>query len=157
MGEQIERGDTVTPKKGDTVTPKKEWQTRFLRALATRGNVADACRRAKISRQHAYRTREEDEAFATAWDESLTDGIELLEGEAFRRAKEGTLRPVFHQGKKVGTVREYSDTLLIFLLKANKPAKYRERVEHTGADGGPIETRTTVTIYVPDNSRGDRG
>ena len=53
-----------------------------------------------------------------------------LELEARRRAVEGTERPVFYQGGEVGYVREYSDTLLIFLLKAHRPNKFRERVEH---------------------------
>jgi hypothetical protein len=37
-------------------------------------------------------------------------------------------------------VREYSDTLLIFLLKGMRPQKYRDqaRVEHTAPDGGGI-------------------
>ena len=31
-----------------------------------------------------------------------------------------------------------------------------QRLEHTGQDGGPIQTRTTeVVLYVPDNERGD--
>lgn len=34
---------------------------------------------------------------------------------------------------------EYSDTLLIFQLKGAKPEKYRERIEHSGPDGGPIQ------------------
>jgi hypothetical protein len=34
---------------------------------------------------------------------------------------------------------EYSDTLLIFLLKGIRPEKYRERFEHSGPEGGPIE------------------
>jgi hypothetical protein len=34
------------------------------------------------------------------------------------------------KGAECGRVREYSDTLLIFLLKATKPEKYRERHEH---------------------------
>ena len=44
-----------------------------------------------------------------------------------RRASEGTLKPVFYQGKMCGEIREYSDTLLIFLLKARRPETYRER------------------------------
>ncbi len=49
-----------------------------------------------------------------------------------RRAFEGVEEPVFHQGKQCGTIRRYSDTLTIFLLKAHRPAKYRERREHIG-------------------------
>src|SRR5262245_35751476 len=38
------------------------------------------------------------------------------------------------------TVKKYSDSLLMFLLKAHRPDKFRERqsIEHTGKDGGPI-------------------
>jgi hypothetical protein len=39
---------------------------------------------------------------------------------------------VFYQGIQTATVRKYSDTLLIFLLKGRKPERYRERVEHSG-------------------------
>lgn len=49
-----------------------------------------------------------------------------MEAEAFRRGVKGTEKPVFHQGVECGRIREYSDTLLITLLKANRPAKYRE-------------------------------
>ena len=45
-------------------------------------------------------------------DEEVT---ETLEREATRRASKGTLKPVFYQGKVCGEIREYSDTLLIFL------------------------------------------
>jgi hypothetical protein len=33
---------------------------------------------------------------------------------------------VFQGGKQVGTVRKYSDTLLMFLLKGIRPQKWRE-------------------------------
>lgn len=74
----------------------------------------------------AYRWRTEDEAFARAWDEAKAIGLDALEDEATRRAFEGCDKPVFHQGVKCGTIREYSDTLAIFLLKGGKPEKYRE-------------------------------
>ena len=43
-------------------------------------------------------------------------------------------------GEVVTKVRKYSDTLLIFLLKAHRPKKYRETIHHavTGEDGGPV-------------------
>jgi hypothetical protein len=33
---------------------------------------------------------------------------------------------VFHQGREIGAIREYSDTLLVFMLKARRPAKFRD-------------------------------
>jgi hypothetical protein len=45
----------------------------------------------------------------------------------------GTLKPVYQGGKKVGAVREYSDTLLMFLLNGGRPEKYKHRIDHTSA------------------------
>ena len=46
----------------------------------------------------------------------------------------------FFQGQPGAFVRRYSDTLLIFRLKAEAPDKYRERIstEHSGPGGGPM-------------------
>lgn len=121
----------------------------FLEALSQYGNVSAAARHAGVSRNFVYSQRGTDAQFAAQWDHALTLGTEGLEDEARRRAFEGTTReqPYFYKGDEVGRVviREYSDTLLIFLLKAHKPEKYREtiRQEHTGANGGPIETTLT--------------
>lgn len=112
-----------------------------MQKLSKSPNVSAAARAAKVSRQWAYQMREEDPDFAAAWDEALQISLDDAEGELYRRAVKGTLKPVFQGGEKVGSVREYSDTLLIFLLKAHKPDVYREttRNEHTGKDGGPIQ------------------
>ena len=57
-----------------------------------------------------------------------------LEAEAIRRATEGTLKPTgWHKGEPGGYTREYSDILLIFLLKGMKPEKYQERVQVRGS------------------------
>ncbi|SFO43588.1 hypothetical protein [Nitrosospira briensis] len=73
-----------------------------------------------------YEWRDAFAEFAAAWDKAKQLGIDALEDEAHRRAFEGNVKPVFHQGMECGAVREYSDTLGIFLLKAHKPNKYRE-------------------------------
>lgn len=44
--------------------------------------------------------------------------------------------------------REFSDTLLVTLLKAFRPEKYRDSVEHVGAGGRPIALE--VTFVKPD-------
>ena len=49
---------------------------------------------------------------------------------------EGWEEPVgWYKGEAGGTVRRFSDTLLIFLLKGAAPEKYRERLEVRGALG----------------------
>ena len=81
-------------------------------------------------RASAYEWRDDDPKFAQEWKKAIEVGADLLEEEALRRAVQGVQRPVYQGGRLVGNVREYSDTLLIFLLKGAKPQKYAERTNH---------------------------
>jgi hypothetical protein len=56
---------------------------------------------------------------------------DLAEDELVRRATEGVVEPVFQGGHLVGGIRRLSDQLLMFYLKANKPEKYREKLDAT--------------------------
>lgn len=116
------------------LTLEKEWQNKFIKHLSEKANVSAACRKAGISRQYAYQIRDEDGVFKKAWDEALIIATEALEYEARRRAEEGVLDPIYYKDSQVGAVRKYSDTLLIFLLKAHRPETYRDNshVEHSG-------------------------
>lgn len=68
-----------------------------------------------------YRDKNNDPDFAQAWADAQAIGLDSLEDVANVRA------------------RKDSDTLLIFLLKAHRPEKYRERYEIGGPNGGPIQ------------------
>jgi hypothetical protein len=120
---------------------KPGWQDIFIAALGEMPNIRRACRLAGISRKHAYLTRRADVEFDERWKIALKESTEMLEEEAWRRAQLGTAKPVFQQGTLVGHVQEYSDTLMIFLLKAHKPKKYREvkQLMHSSPTGGPVE------------------
>jgi hypothetical protein len=60
-------------------------------------------------------------------------GAEQLEGEAIRRAFDGIQVPVgWYQGQPGGYVTQYSDKLLIFLLKGAMPDKYTDRRQLKG-------------------------
>lgn len=121
-------------------TKKGVWRAAFLEALAAVGNVSGAAKTASVSRRFVYDERERDPDFAALWDDALDQAADAMEREALRRAVEGWDEPVFGSlgGKsgsgEIGTVRKYSDTLLIFLLKGARPEKYRERtdVRHSG-------------------------
>jgi hypothetical protein len=124
----------VTTARTVRTVEKGDWKVPFLAELARTGVVLTACKKARIGRTTAYKIRDEDEEFAAAWDAALDDAADEMEEEAHRRAVKGVLKPVYQGGKKVGSIREYSDTLLIFLLKGAKPEKFRERadVRHSG-------------------------
>ena len=99
---------------------KKE---RFLKALTETANVSESCRRVGMSRRSAYDLRAADRVFAELWDDATETAVDHLEREAWQRALEGHEEPVFQRGKKVSTVRKYSDRLLIFLLSGNRPER----------------------------------
>lgn len=124
-------------------TPKKG---AFLKAFAKVGNVTHAARIAKCNRTVIYDWLDNDPEFARKFEEAESEAVEHLEEEAYRRAVTGTLKPVFHQGIQCGAIREYSDTLLIFTLKARRPEKYRDNVktEHVGRVG--VEHSGSITV-----------
>ena len=114
----------------------------FLDHFAKEANMTRAAAAAGVSRNTVYAWQEHDtDGFSERYHVAEAQANDAIDAEINRRAITGTLKPVYQGGKKVGCIREYSDVLLIFLAKARMPHKYREttRLEHTGADGGPIE------------------
>jgi len=105
-----------------------------VEALAELGIVEYACRKAEVGRRTVYQWRDGDDAFAARFYEAVERSTELMEVEAFRRAVRGVEKPVYQGKELVGHIREYSDVLLIFALKARKPLIYRERIDmkHSG-------------------------
>ncbi len=96
----------------DVAPEKPEWVATFLATLSQTPNVSGACAAAGISRTHAYRCRDTDPVFASAWDDALEQATDALVADVWGRAKGA----------------DASDTLAIFLLKAHRPAVYRETV-----------------------------
>lgn len=110
----------------------------FLAAYAQCGNVSHAARLAGISRETHYEWLTKDSNYAAAFQQADAQAADALELEARRRALEGWEEPVYQKAQLVGTVRRYSDTLLIFLLKGARPEKYRERHEISGDPQRPL-------------------
>ena len=115
------------------MTAAAAWRGVFIERLKATANVTVAAAGAGVARQTAYWARNRNKTFRRQWDEAIEDAVDLLAGEARRRAT-GMNRDVWYAGKVVGSEREYSDALLMFLLKAHRPHLYREnvKVEHSG-------------------------
>jgi hypothetical protein len=92
-----------------------DWHETFLKVLASGATVETAARTAGRSRKTAYEHRKSNKEFAELWDDALEAGTDLLEEIAFARA------------------REYSDVLLLALLKARRPSVYTDRQHITHA------------------------
>lgn len=112
---------------------------RFLDLYPLVASTAKTCEVLGICPRIVYHWKKEPE-FLEAFQFADTMALGMLEDEAVLRAMYGVDRPVYQSGKLVGYIKEYSDTLLIVLLKARAPHKYKERFsgELTGADGKPL-------------------
>jgi hypothetical protein len=145
----VEQEGDVTRRAVTVVTPKKPrtpaqlsaderarrraelQRKRFLQTLEQTTNVAASCRAAAISRKTAYEWRKVFSDFAEEWDAALNAALDQLEQTAIERAHSG------------------SDLLMMFLLKANRPEKYRETVTH--------EARGEVRVVFTNDWRGRNG
>ena len=99
----------------------------FLMHLGRTGSVTFAAARASLPRRALYKRRAADETFAGQWEEALQLGVDRLQDDAMRRALQGTQRAVFRNGRQVGSVQQFDNRLLQFLLKAHRPETYGER------------------------------
>ena len=106
----------------------------FLLCFEYAGTVTAACEMLHVSRTTVYEEKQRNEDFAVAWADVEERSTERMELEAYRRAVLGTTKPMLSAGKIVTTVQEFSDSLLMFMLKARRPERYRENVtvKHSG-------------------------
>ena len=101
-------------------------------ALAEGKSIGAACKAAGVARTTYYEWRESSPEFAAQADDAIEAGTDKLEDVAIERAEKS------------------SDLLLIFMLKARRPGKYRERHIIEGGDK-PIEVVITRRIVGMDD------
>lgn len=102
------------------------WEKAYISALSQTGNWSLSAQIASVDKKTARARYLTSPEFRAACDDAIDTGIDILEAEARRRAMAG------------------SDVLLIFLMKANRPEKYRDQYH--------VQTSTTPTDYVIDLS-----
>lgn len=133
---------------------KERRQDAFLEVFRVTGNIAASARAAGVTTDVVHRSWLKDECnkpFQEKYAAALEEANDWLEQEAFRRGFLGTDKPVVHQGmptmledefgnKRMFTVKEYSDPLLLALMKARRPEKFREnqKVTHDVEKGGVL-------------------
>lgn len=125
------------------------WTEAFLAALAECGILTQAAELAGIDRVTVWRRRQDDADFSAACDRAIDMAADKLEAEARRRAVDGVEEPVYQGGQLIGTRTVYSDSLLALLLKGRRKKVFAERVEQTGADGGPVQSSVVIATGVP--------
>lgn len=124
----------------------------FLDAFSQTGIVLAAAEAAGVPRRNVYYWLEHDERFALAFRQAEEDSTQRLEREAWRRAADG-VEKLSASGRPY---TDYSDTLLIFLLKARRPERYRDRYEvrHSGSAEAPVKVEVGFTPEAADVGTG---
>ncbi len=112
---------------------RRKWtpdaRARFIELLGDMPNVSRAARLTGFSRSRMYELKNEDPGFSEEWDAAIEVGCDRLEEKAWQRGADGIESPVYFMGKQVGTEKVYSDLLMVKLLEAHRPDKYRKHVK----------------------------
>lgn len=141
---------------GGALTPQEraEAQSRFLEAYKQSGNVRYSCEMAGISRETFYQWKKRNKTFEQTLNDAEPEVDDVVEWAAFEEGVIGIEEPVVSMGKpvydsvpmldeegnpcidskgrpmmqqgKMLTIRRRNPTVLITLLKARMPQKYRE-------------------------------
>ncbi len=143
----------VRKKKSDPEFNPSPRMRAFLAAIRITPQLTVAAKVAGIGRSAHYRELERNPLYRVAFDAAYQEGVDGLEAEAIRRAQYGFRKLVVYHGSPVLVPRdparpphkkrnplvplyetEYSDQLLLALLRAKKPSEYKDRVEHELGD-----------------------
>ncbi len=96
----------------------------FLNAYTETATLTRAEALSGVSRKSHDRWRKTDAEYAKCFEFAQGCACDMLEDEVRRRAVHGWDEPVYYRGRMVGTIKRYSDILLLALLRAFKPDRY---------------------------------
>lgn len=118
-----------------------DWAHKFFHAYLSshgRGTISRSAKYAGVHVEAVRRRRANDAIFAALFHQADEILLEALEAESYRRAKDGTLRPIFQAGQRVGFVRDVDNRHLEWLLERLAPEKYHlpTKIELTNPAGG---------------------
>ena len=118
-------------------------RAKLIKEFSRCGRIDLACERAGCSRDMHYEWLGKYPEYKQAFEQARDKMNDVLEGEAHRRAYEGTTKPVYQGGVQVGQIQEYSDTLLMFLLKCRRPAVFGDKtaLAMSGPSGEPLNIK----------------
>lgn len=117
---------------------RERWDKReaFLAAFARTASITQAAKASHTDRISHYDWLKKSPEYAEKFRKLVDIAADALEDEAVRRAMDG------------------SDALLLNLLRAWKPDKYRHKTEISGPNGLPIPAKIEVVFVNPDGHDG---
>ena len=134
------------PLKGQLMTlPRRK--AKFLKHFVRTGNQSESLAVAGLAKSTHYKLLENNLKYSEAFRQACDGATDQLVAEARRRAVTGVEEPVgWYKGVAGGTIRRFSDNLLMFLIKERRP-EFRDKFELTGQGGQPLQIQ--VAAYTP--------
>jgi hypothetical protein len=124
----------------------------FIEVLSLTGKVTEAAKAAGYADStYMHKMRRQDKVFEQRWKDAIEAAGDSLEAEAIRRASEGVLEPIYYKGEVAGYKRNYSDQLMMFLLRGSKPEKYNKQ----GGDTNVNVKFGVAVLPIASKSEGD--
>lgn len=120
-------------------------QNAFLAAYQEVGMVTPAAEAAKISRGAHYHWLRSNPEYRKRFEAAQLESSDVIEDHARKLALEGVLEPVFYEGQICGHKIKYSTDLIKFLLQANNPEKFGNKIEQKLSG----EVAQPVQFYLP--------
>ncbi|MXP40051.1 hypothetical protein GRI75_00140 [Altererythrobacter soli] len=105
-------------------TGARDWQRRFLAALAETSNVARAAKAAGVATSTVYDARRKSGEFRRRWQSALCEGYDNLEMELLGRLREGEIKRA--ASARTG-VRTFDNATAFRLLSVHREAVEKER------------------------------
>lgn len=125
----------------------KATQAEFLEKYIECGNITGVLKGMGVNYSR-FREWKKERDFMFAFIDAQEHACHTLEAEAWRRAVDGVEQPIFQNGREVGMRKEYSDVLLMFLMKGLNPGKYADRRVNQN-----INSSEATVLILPSNGR----
>jgi hypothetical protein len=124
-----------------------DWAPAYLAALEASARKAASAKLAGVTLRSVQRRRVTDANFAAEEAAAMMVASDMIEDEITRWAIEGVEEPVFGSGGKgcgtvqVGTIRRFSDTLLLRLAERSESGSWRQKQQVEHSTPGMFATR----------------
>jgi hypothetical protein len=128
-------------------------QRTFLAAFSEVGTIVRAAESSGIARASHYQWLT-DPVYRRAFEHAKREAADPLEAEARRRAVEGIKKLIFYKGEICGWEMQYSDSLMVTLLKGADPEKFADRTKtditaRPTYDSPPSSDVTILDVMTP--------
>jgi hypothetical protein len=129
----------LMPEKPKTIAVRR---AAFIVLLRQTGNVSSAARCANLAVSALYRHRANHAGFKAEWDAAVAEAVDAVEEAVMARVRDGVEKSVYYGGKEIGTVRNYSDALAMFILKSKRPEVYARMTPNMDQASEPVDAMT---------------